>query len=68
MTVTIKSEHIGDHYIDVSQEKFSKAYKVGIYQNAGLYYIAQDERMYGTMKQANRRYNALLKQVTEGKW
>lgn len=68
MSVTLASDQIGSHYLEISQDKDNQSYKVGIHENAGPYYITQDVKYYGSMEQAKRRYNALRKQVVAGKW
>ena len=61
MTVTIKSENLKKHYIEICQEKYSSCYKVQVSEDRGGLYYLIDEKIYGTEKQANRRYNNMKK-------
>lgn len=62
MTFTIKQEHIGNNYIEISQDKFSSVYKVSLSHtyDGDLYYLDK-ENTYTTLKAANRRFNYLKK-------
>ena len=65
MTVTIKSEKIGKYLIEILQEKYETAYHVAMYkeESPDLYGYPITDRYYGTIKQANARYNALRREV-----
>ena len=66
MTVTLQQEHIGKHYIYISQDKYSAAYKVGYAVTYdGVEYRERDERYYETWQKAKRRYNDLKRKVRD---
>ena len=63
MTVTIKSENVGNYNIEVSQDKFSSVYKVSLNRCLGAYYSTESEKYYGTLKKANARFASLKRKL-----
>lgn len=61
MTVTIKSEVIGDYYIYIEQDKYSPGYKVGLVRKISdqMYGYPLSERYYPSLEKAKRRYKDL---------
>lgn len=60
MTVTIKSEKIGNHMIEISQDKYEIGYNVSLTrlwdECSGT---TENERYYSDIKKATARYNSL---------
>lgn len=63
MTVTIKSENIGNYQIEIAQDKFTSVYKVSLNRCLGDYYTTDNVRYYGTLKKANSRFANLKNKV-----
>ena len=64
MTLTIKQIKIGNKYIEISQDKYSSAYKVTLSHTYSddLYYI-DNQNIYSTLKAANNRFNYLKRTI-----
>jgi hypothetical protein len=64
MTVTIKSERINNYLIEISQDKYEKAYKVSKIrlwdESCGT---LEKESYYPDIKKATARYNKLKKEA-----
>jgi len=64
MTVTIKSERIGNYLIEISQDKYEKAYKVSKIrlwdESSGT---LEKESYYPDIKKATARYNKLKREA-----
>lgn len=60
MTYTIKTERIGNHVIEISQDKFETSYKVSLIrmfdENLGR---TESRIAYTDIKKAKARYNSL---------
>ena len=59
MTVTHQTVTINAITIEISQDKFSQAYKVTVYE----YGKTIETRYYNTLAKAKRRFNTLRKQI-----
>lgn len=60
MTFTIKQIKIGNYHIEISQDKYSSAYKVTLsHTYDGELYRTDKENFYTTLKAANNRFNSL---------
>lgn len=65
MTLTIKQEHIGNHYIEISQDKFSSSYKVTLaHTYDGDLYRTDKESTYATLEKAKKRFSALKREIS----
>lgn len=64
MTVTIKATEVNGYYIEITQNKYSTAYEVSKSEMYGDGLCGHTEsKIYGTLKQAQRRFNDLVKQA-----
>ena len=74
MTIVFEEQIVkgsGDEYlVYIEQEKYSSAYKVGICDSFGNGFASYpfDERYYGDMQKAKRRYKDLIKRAERGDW
>lgn len=64
MTKIIKAAEIGHSIIAISQDKYSMCYIVTLNESEGYYFKQTSRRAYGTLKQAQARYNHLLRRIT----
>lgn len=68
MTVTIKSAHIGNYYIEISQDKYENAYKVTADEKRGGQFYPVNENTYPDIKKANARFNYLVRKATRNEF
>ncbi len=66
MTITIKSEHVGDYIIEISQNKFSSAYDVSALEKNGSQWYAINKNTYPTIEDAKKRFSYLKSQAKKG--
>ena len=64
MTVEIKGEIVNGYYFYIEQDKYSSAYKVGVCRmiDTNMAGYPLNEKYYGDLTKANRRYRDLRKQ------
>lgn len=65
MTTVIKTETVNGHYIEINQDKYSTAYRVIYGKDYGNGYAScpYDERYYGDLPKANRRFRDLKRKL-----
>ena len=61
MTFTYKETKIDRYCVSIEQEKFESCFYVRAYEERGSQYYRIKENCYGTEKEANKRFNYLVR-------
>lgn len=65
MTFTFKQKEIGRYAVAIEQEKFESCFHVRAYESYGEYCHRIKDNIYGDEKDANRRFNYLVRLYTK---
>lgn len=65
MTITIKSETVNGYHIDITQDKFTPAYRVSAYERRGGQWVRVNSHSYGDIKKAAARFNTLRRKAAD---